>query len=259
MGILNITPDSFFDGGRHRSAEDALAHALRMVEDGAHIIDVGGESTRPFADEVAVDEELRRVIPVIEEIRARTDAIISVDTYKAKVAHEACLAGADMINDISGLSFDDRMASVAAAFDAHLVIMHIKGTPKDMQANPHYDDVIGEILAFFRDQTDKAIRAGVRRERVILDPGVGFGKRLEDNLRIHKMLGEFRKLGRPILMGTSMKSFIGKVTDAPVEERLSGSLASVAVSVMNGADIIRVHHVKETRQVVTLVHAIMES
>ncbi len=259
MGILNVTPDSFFDGGRYDTEEAAIEYALRMVEEGADIIDVGGESTRPYAEEVGLEEELKRVIPVIEKISARSDVFISIDTYKSKVAQAACLAGAQMINDISGLTFDPQMAHIAGEMRAYVVIMHTKGTPKNMQENPYYEDVISEISEFFRKQMDTAIQAGITEERIILDPGIGFGKRVEDNLRILKMLGEFKKIGRPLLIGTSMKSFIGKVTGSTLEERLEGTLASLAVSIMNGADILRVHDVKSAQKVAKLVHAVMES
>lgn len=259
MGILNVTPDSFYDGGRHNGEDRAVRHAMALIEDGADIIDVGGESTRPNAEPVDTDEELRRVIPVIEKIRSRSDVFISIDTYKSKVADKACSAGANIINDISGLTFDKEMAPLAARIGVYTVIMHIKGTPKDMQNNPHYDDVISEITDFFQRQMETARKAGIAEDRIILDPGVGFGKRVEDNLRILKMLGEFKKLGKPILIGTSMKSFIGQVTDSPVEERSEGTLASIVVSHMNGADILRVHDVKKTQKAVKLVRAIMQS
>jgi dihydropteroate synthase len=259
MGILNITPDSFYDGGKHNKEEQAIEHAMTMIEEGADIIDVGGESTRPNAEPVSIDEELQRIVPVIEKIRARSDVFISIDTYKAKVAHEGCSAGADIINDISGLAFDVDMAPLAGRLGKHVVIMHIKGTPKDMQKDPHYDDVISEISDFFRRQMEVARQSGIAEDHIILDPGIGFGKRVEDNLKIIKMLGEFKKLGRLLLIGTSMKSFIGYITDSPVEERSEGSLASTVVSVMNGADILRVHDVKKTRRVVKLVRAIMQS
>jgi dihydropteroate synthase len=259
MGILNITPDSFFDGGKHNTEEQAIEYAMQMVEEGADIIDVGGESTRPNADPVSLDEELKRVVPVIEKIRARSDVFISVDTYKARVAQEGCSAGADIINDISGLTFDADMAPLAGRLGAYVVIMHIKGTPKDMQKDPYYNDVIVEISDFFRRQMEIARQSGIAEDRMILDPGIGFGKRVEDNLKILKLLREFKKLGKPLLIGTSMKSFIGHVTDSPVEERSEGSLASTVVSVMNGADILRVHDVKKTRKVVKFVRAIMQS
>ncbi|MBA4390840.1 MAG: dihydropteroate synthase [Syntrophus sp. (in: bacteria)] len=259
MGILNVTPDSFFDGGKHNTEEAAIEYALQMVEDGADIIDVGGESTRPYAEEVDLDEELKRVIPVIEKISARSDVFISIDTYKSKVAQEACLAGAHMINDISGLTFDPQMSQIAGQLRAYVVIMHTRGTPKNMQENPYYKNVVAEIKKFFLKQMEAAIQAGIAEDRIILDPGIGFGKRVEDNLKILKMLGEFKKLGRPLLIGTSMKSFIGKVTESPLEERLEGTLASLAVSLMNGADILRVHDVKSAQKVAKLVHAVMES
>ena len=259
MGILNVTPDSFFDGGKHHTMEGALGHALRMIEEGADIIDIGGESTRPYADPVPEEEELRRIVPVIEALRASSDILISVDTYKAGVADAALCAGADIVNDISGLTYDDAMAQVVARNDAWVVIMHIKGTPRNMQVDPHYDDVVAEISEFLRLQMDHAVRAGVDPEKIILDPGIGFGKRVEDNLRILKMLGEFKKLGRPVLIGTSMKSFIGKVAGLPIEERVEGTLASLAVALMNGADILRVHDVKKAKKVLMTVKAVMDA
>lgn len=259
MGILNVTPDSFFDGGKHHTMEGALDHALRMIEEGADIIDIGGESTRPYADPVPEEEELRRIVPVIEALRASSDILISVDTYKAGVADAALCAGADIVNDISGLTYDDAMAQVVARNDAWVVIMHIKGTPRNMQVDPHYDDVVAEIREFLRLQIDHAVRAGVDPEKIIIDPGIGFGKRVEDNLRILKMLGEFKKLGRPVLIGTSMKSFIGKAAGLPVEERVEGTLASFAVALMNGADILRVHDVKKAKKVLMTVKAVMDA
>ncbi len=259
MGILNVTPDSFFDGGRHSDTEQAFNHAMSLISDGADIIDVGGESTRPNADPVHMDEELKRVIPVIEKIRANSDVLISIDTYKSDVARQACLSGADIINDISGLTFDPRMAGVAASADASIIIMHIKGTPKSMQKDPSYHDVISEISDFFEKQMKVAEDAGVGGDKIILDPGIGFGKRVEDNLKILKSLRDFKKFNKPLLVGASMKSFIGHVTGAPVEDRSEGSLASNVVSMMNGADILRVHDVKQTVQASRLVRAIMES
>ncbi|OPY02928.1 MAG: Dihydropteroate synthase [Syntrophorhabdus sp. PtaB.Bin047] len=259
MGILNVTPDSFSDGGRHRSVGEAIDHARLMIEEGADIIDVGGESTRPFSEPVTEKEELHRVIPVIERLRDIPGAFISVDTYKANVAREALLAGADMVNDISGLTYDDAMAGVIAENDAHAVIMHIKGTPRNMQENPRYDDVIGEIKGFLRERVEYAVRNGVDREKIVVDPGIGFGKRVEDNLRILKMLADFKELGRPVLIGTSMKSFIGKLTDMPLEERVEGTLASLAVAIMNGADVLRVHDVRRAKKVLKIVKAVMDA
>jgi dihydropteroate synthase len=259
MGILNVTPDSFSDGGRHVTVRDAVDHAERMIEDGADIIDIGGESTRPFSDPVGEDEELSRVIPVIEKVRDISDIPISVDTYKASVAHEALKAGADIINDISGLTYDDRMASVIAEHAAYAVIMHIRGTPKNMQEDPVYEDVIAEIMAFLRRQVAYAAHAGVDPRKIIVDPGIGFGKRAEDNLKILKMLHIFKELDRPLLIGTSMKGFIGKVTDSPLEERREGTLATLAVACMNGADIFRVHDVGPARKVLKMVKAVMDA
>lgn len=236
-----------------------MRHARRMIEDGADIIDIGGESTRPFADPVDKNEELSRVIPVIEKIREISDIPISVDTHKASVAHEALRAGADIINDISGLTYDDRMARVIAEHDAYAVIMHMRGTPKDMQENPVYDDVIAEIMAFLRRQSSYAAHAGIDERKIIIDPGIGFGKRVEDNLRILKMLHAFKELGKQVLIGTSMKSFIGKITDSPVEQRVEGTLATLAVAFMNGADIFRVHDVGRAVKVLKMVKAVMDA
>jgi dihydropteroate synthase len=259
MGILNVTPDSFFDGGRFFDVDEAVKHALRMVEDGADIIDVGGESTRPYSEPVPADEEVARVLPVISRIRARSDTLISVDTYKAKTARAAHSAGADMINDISGLTFDRDMADTVSDLGAYVVIMHIKGIPGNMQEAPFYDDVISEIKDFFIDRVRFAKDHGVKEDNIVLDPGIGFGKRVEDNLKILKMLGAFKDIGRPVLVGASMKSFIGEVIDTPVEERIDGTLASIAVSLWNGADIVRVHDVKRARRVLNFVHAVRGS
>jgi len=259
MGILNVTPDSFFDGGQYLKKDEALKHALKMIEDGADIIDVGGESTRPFSEPVDVQEELRRVIPVIEAIRLRSDITISVDTYRAEVAENACKAGAEIVNDISGLGFDSKMAETIARLGAYAVIMHIKGTPKDMQKDPYYDDVISEIKDFFSERIEFARAKGIDDGKIILDPGIGFGKRVEDNLRIIKELKAFKELGMPILIGTSMKSFIGTVTESELHERIEGTLASIAISIWNGADIVRVHDVKKAFKVIKLVDAIMRS
>lgn len=259
MGILNVTPDSFFDGGKYVNTESAIKRGLEMIEEGADIIDVGGESTRPFSEPVSTEDELKRVIPVIEGIRSRSDILISIDTYKARVAYEAIHAGADMVNDISGLGFDNEMAETIAKSDAFVVIMHIKGTPQNMQINPAYMDVIGEIKAYFKERIGFALSSGIKREKIIVDPGIGFGKRVEDNLRIIKELHRFKELGAPVLIGTSMKSFIGHVTDSPLLERVEGTLASIAISVWNGADIVRVHDVKKALKVIKFVDAVMKS
>lgn len=259
MGVLNVTPDSFSDEGEFFDTKTAVQHALEMVEEGADIIDVGGESTRPFSLRVPLHVELKRVVPVIQGIRASSDVLISVDTYKAEVAKEARDAGADMINDISALVFDPEMAETAAVLGMYVVIMHMKGTPQDMQADPYYEDVIGEVFRFLEARMTFAIDRGIREDNIILDPGIGFGKRVEDNLKIIKGLGTFKDLGRPILVGTSRKNFIGRITDSPTHDRTEGTLASIAVSIWNGADIVRVHDVGKARKVIMLVDAVVKS
>ncbi len=260
MGVLNVTPDSFFDGGRYSTREKAVSHALTLVDQGADIVDVGGESTRPFSSPVEPDEEMARVIPVIREIRSRSDVPLSIDTRKAAVAEAAIAAGASIINDVSGLTFDGEMGRLAARAGVQVVIMHSKGRPEEMQKNPYYDDVIAEIETFFAERLKFALAQGVSEENVIFDPGIGFGKRVEDNLRILKDLKRFKTSGRTLLVGTSRKTFVGKVTGVEsMEDRLSGTLATVAVACMNGADIIRVHDVREAKRVVSMVRSIMEA
>ncbi len=254
MGILNVTPDSFSDGGRYMDVEAAVERAKRMVEEGADIVDVGGESTRPFSKPVPVEEERRRVIPVLERLLDEIDVPISVDTYKPEIAREALEMGAHMINDITGLG-NPEMRKVVADFGVPAVIMHMKGTPRDMQVNPHYENVVSEIISFLRERVRMAREDGV--EQVIVDPGIGFGKRTEDNLRILRSLFSFRALGLPVLVGTSRKSFIGNVLNLPVEERLEGTLATLVVSVLNGASILRVHDVKEAVRAVRMAEAVM--
>lgn len=256
MGVLNVTPDSFFDGGRYLGSDMAVDRALEMVAEGAAIIDVGGESTRPYAEPVSVSDELKRTLPVIEGIRARSDVLISIDTYKSETAREAIAAGADIVNDISGLTFDASMARVVAAAGAYAVIMHIKGVPGNMQKDPFYEDVIGEIKDFLAKRVDYAVSSGIDRQKIIIDPGIGFGKRVVDNLRIIKELSAFKESGLPLLIGTSMKTFIGHVTETTMEERVEGTLASVAISLWNGADIVRVHDVKKAVRVLKLVEAV---
>jgi dihydropteroate synthase len=256
MGILNVTPDSFSDGGRFHRFEDAVAQGMRMVQEGADIIDVGGESTRPGSDPVTLEEELFRVIPVISLLAQRTEVPVSIDTYKSEVARRALDAGAQMINDISALRFDPEMKKIAGEYQVPVVLMHIKGTPKDMQKDPRYDDVVGEVRGYLQESILIAEQAGMDKERIIIDPGIGFGKRLADNLNILKNLREFSILGCPILIGCSRKSFIGKILDLPVGERLEGSLAALALAVMNGANIVRVHDVKESKRAAGLVDAI---
>jgi dihydropteroate synthase len=249
MGVVNITPDSFADGGRFFRPEDAIAQALALVAAGADILDLGGESTRPFAEPVSLEEELRRVLPVIQALAAQSPVPISIDTYKAPVARAALEAGAAIINDISALRFDPEMAPLAAARRAPLVLMHMQGTPRDMQREPHYDDLLGEIKAFFKERLEFAVARGVPRELVVLDPGIGFGKTWQHNLAILNNLNVFLDLGCPLLVGPSRKAFIGRILDLPAgEERDIGTLAAVAVSVLKGARIIRTHNVAFARQ-----------
>ena len=253
MGIVNATPDSFYPGSRIK--KDKLIDIVsKMINDGAEIIDVGGESTRPGAEEVPLDEELNRVVPVIETIKKNFDVIVSVDSYKSKVADESLKVGADMVNDISALRFDKNMVNVIRKFDCPVILMHMKGTPKDMQKNPYYEDPVLEIYEFLKERIEFAKRNGI--EKIIIDPGIGFGKRLTDNLLIIKNLSKFKELGYPILLGASRKSMIGMILDLPVEERLEGTLAITAIGVVNGADIIRVHDVKENYRAVKVAEAI---
>ena len=259
MGILNITPDSFFDGGSHFHENDAVKHGLKMVADGADIIDVGGESTRPFSDPLSLEEELRRVIPVIKVLSQETDIPISIDTYKSEVARQAIKAGASMVNDISAMKFDPVMGQLVADAGVPIVLMHMKGTPKSMQTNPTYKDLLGEIIEFFRMSTEQALASGINRDLIIIDPGIGFGKSFDDNLKIIKNLHTFFSLGQPLLVGTSNKAFIGHVLNLSVESRETGTMATVAASVMNGANIVRVHNVKAAKETVTMIDAIMKS
>jgi len=257
MGVLNVTPDSFSDGGKFFKVEDAVNQGMKMAEEGADIIDVGGESTRPGSDPLPKEEELSRVIPVIRSLFKNTDVPISIDTYKAEVAKQALDAGAQMINDISALRFDPEMKKVASEYKVPINLMHIKGTPKNMQKNPWYEDVVSEITEYLNESIKIAKDAGIDPEKIIIDPGIGFGKRLEDNLNVLKNLKKLSILGCPILIGCSRKSFISKILDLPVEERLEGSLAALAVAVMNGANIVRVHDVKESRRAASLVDAVL--
>ncbi len=256
MGVLNVTPDSFSDGGVYFEKEKAVTHALRMVEEGADLIDIGGESTRPGSKLLTADEELGRVMPVIEALVNRVNVPISIDTYKAAVAKSAIEAGAEIINDISGLHFDPSLAEVAARADTPLILMHIRGTPETMQKNVHYDSLFSEILLSLRQSAESAELAGVDPNQIIVDPGIGFGKSLQGNLLILQNLSEFRVLGKPILLGTSRKTFIGKILNAQPHERLEGTLASIAIGVLNGAHIIRSHDVAEARRAIAVANAI---
>jgi len=257
MGILNVTPDSFSDGGSYLRRDSAVERALAMERDGADIIDVGGESTRPGAEKVSVKEEIQRVVPVIEEITKRVQIPVSIDTYKSAVAEAAVSAGASMINDISGLRFDPQMPSIAALHKIPVVIMHIKGTPENMQKNPVYTSLISEIMDYLREGIHIAMQAGIPGDRIILDPGIGFGKTVEHNLEIIQRLNEFEGFEKPVLLGHSRKSFIGRILDdLPVTDRLEGTAAAAAIGIFNGANIIRVHDVKEMVRVARVADAI---
>ncbi|MFH1736492.1 MAG: dihydropteroate synthase, partial [Actinomycetota bacterium] len=258
MGVLNVTPDSFSDGGRFFDKKTADAHAVQMVEDGADIIDIGGESTRPGAEPVFEEDEKKRVLPVIETLAGQIGVPISIDTYKTGIAQAALDAGAAMVNDISGLSFDPEMAGLAVARNTPVVIMHMQGTPRNMQENPRYESLIGEITGFLSGQAKVAESAGVAADRIIIDPGIGFGKTVEHNLEIVKRLKEFTSLGYPVMIGVSRKSFIGKVLGTEVDERLEGTAAAVACSVLNGASLVRVHDVKEMFRVTRLADAVKQ-
>lgn len=265
MGILNVTPDSFSGDGLGDDVNAALTQARRMIAEGADILDIGGQSTRPGSDPVSPDEELRRVLPVIERIREEgLETAISVDTNRAIVAEGAVQAGADIINDISGLRDDPAIADVVASYDAGLVLMHIQGTPRTMQHNPHYDDLLGEVTAYLRRGIAQAQSAGVPLDRIWIDPGIGFGKTLEHNLELLRRLGELQTLGCPILVGTSRKGFIGRLL-APLfggaapspARRVVGTCATIALSIANGAGIVRVHDVAEAVQTARISDAIV--
>lgn len=257
MGILNITPDSFSDGGHYSCTESALRRGLEMAAEGADIIDVGGESTRPGAAQVSAQEEMDRVLPVLEALRREVAVPLSVDTNKAAVARAGVASGAEFINDISGLQFDPKMAGVAAETGAGLFLMHTRGRPEQMQENTVYTDLLGEVIACLREATAQAVAAGVQLEKIAVDPGIGFGKSADGNLELLRHLPELQSLGRPVLLGTSRKSFIGRVTGQPdPEQRLAGTLATVALGVMRGAHIFRVHDVRPAREAALMAWAV---
>ena len=256
MGVLNVTPDSFSDGGVYFAREDAVERGRAMSEAGADIIDIGGESTRPGAEPVGEADELDRVVPVIEALAEHTGAVLSVDTYKASVARAAVEAGAHIVNDISALSFDDKMAATVADTGASLVLMHISGTPRTMQSDIEYDDVVDDIRAYFDQRLERAERAGIDRARIVLDPGIGFGKTVEQNYRLIRELHRFFEFGCPLMLGTSRKSFIGKVVAKPADQRVWGTGATVACGLYAGADIVRVHDVAPMVDVVRVTEAI---
>ncbi|HMO03479.1 MAG TPA: dihydropteroate synthase [Kiritimatiellia bacterium] len=254
MGILNVTPDSFSDGGRFVDPDQAVVRALAMVEEGADIIDVGGESTRPGADPVSIEEEIRRVVPVIARLSHQSDVLISVDTRRAPVACNALAAGAHIVNDVSGLGHDREMAAAIRAFDAGLVLMHMQGQPRTMQDQPRYEDVVGEVGSFLAGQVARAIASGIPAERIAVDPGIGFGKTLDHNLELLRALPQLAAAtGRPLLLGVSRKRWIGQITGREVDDRLAGSLAALAWCIQQGARIIRVHDVKESCDAARLV------
>jgi dihydropteroate synthase len=259
MGIVNVTPDSFSDGGLFFSRAAAIDQALQLAAEGADIIDIGGESTRPFADPVSTSAELDRVVPLIEAIRRQSDIPISIDTYKSKVAQAALAAGANLINDISALRFDPDMVHVAAQSSVPVVLMHMQGSPRDMQIDPHYHNLVGEVKTFLAQRRDFALSHGIAASNLILDVGIGFGKNTAHNLELIRRLEEFHDLGCPLLLGVSRKAFIGKLLDLPALERDIGSLGAIAVGLTRGANIIRTHNILLAKQVTTVVEAVLHS
>lgn len=256
MGVLNVTPDSFSDGGRYFEPQKAVRHGLQLAEEGADIIDIGGESTRPYSRRVGAAEEAERVIPVIEALVREISIPVSIDTCKAEVAQQALQAGATMINDISALRFDANLAAVAVEAQVPVILMHMQGTPENMQQEPIYQDLMGEIENFLQEAVERALKAGIQRENIILDPGIGFGKTFDHNLRIIRDLSRLRKLQQPILVGSSNKTFIGRILDKAPGQRDNGTMATVACAVMAGANIVRVHNVRQALETVRIVDAV---
>jgi dihydropteroate synthase len=254
MGVVNVTPDSFSDGGRYLDPEAAIAHGSELAEAGAEILDVGGESTRPGAEPVGVDEELGRVVPVIQGLQGSR---ISVDTSKAPVAAAALDAGAEIVNDVTALRGDPEMAALCAERDATVVLMHMLGEPRTMQEDPRYDDVVADVKSFLAERLEAAVGAGIDEERVWLDPGIGFGKTAAHNMELLRRLRELRDLGRPLVVGTSRKSFLGKVDGSAADQRLGGTIASSVLAAAEGADVLRVHDVTEMRQALAVAAAIL--
>jgi len=257
MGILNVTPDSFSDGNLYFDRDKAVNHGLDLIKEGACIIDVGAESSRPGSNPIPVQEELARILPVISELRDNTDTLLSVDTTKAEVARRALDAGADIINDISSFKFDPDMLPLAAEREVPVILMHLKGNPKTMQNNPSYDNLLEEVKSFFQERIDTAVSSGIKKEKIIIDPGIGFGKNFKDNLNLIRNLRYFENLGRPILVGHSRKSFIGKIMDQPPQDRLEGSLSAAVLSVSHGAHLLRVHDVAATKKAILVADAIL--
>ena len=256
MGILNLTPDSFSDGGQFNSIQKALDHTMSMIEAGADIIDIGGESTRPGSKPISFVEEIERTIPVIEEIRKISDCAISIDSYKSEVVEAALNVNANIVNDISGLTYDNKMAKLISDKKSPLILMHMKGKPLDMQKNPIYDDLISEICNFFSNQIFFANSVGIDSSKIILDPGIGFGKRIEDNFEIIRELKQIRAMGFPVLIGPSRKSFIGDTLNLPTDDRIEGTMATITAGLLNGANIVRVHDIKETLRTVSIAERI---
>jgi dihydropteroate synthase len=255
MGVVNVTPDSFSDGGLFLDADAAIAHGRELLEQGAEILDVGGESTRPGAEEVSAGEELARVVPVVAGLADSTT--VSIDTSKAVVAEAALDAGASIVNDVTALRHDPEIAGLCAERGAGLVLMHMQGDPRTMQENPVYDDVVDDVKSFLAERLEAAVGAGVVEERIWLDPGIGFGKTLDHNLELLRRLGELRELGRPLVVGTSRKSFLGKIDGSAVGDRLGGTIASSVLAAAEGADVLRVHDVAETAQAAKVASAIL--
>ncbi len=263
MGILNVTPDSFSDGGKVKSVSAAVKLATKMVEAGADIIDIGGESTRPGAETITIAEEIKRTIPIIKKLAASwkkkdIQAQISIDTRKAEVAETAIKAGAHIWNDVSALTYDEESVDVAARLGCPVILMHAQGAPETMQDNPSYEDVLGEIKLWLSTRVAVAVASGVKMENITIDPGIGFGKRLEDNLAILRHLSTFRDIGCPVLLGASRKSYMGKIDGSKVDDRLGGSVATALWGAENGADIIRVHDVQETAQALKIWESIQD-
>jgi len=257
VGVVNVTPDSFFDGGLYFEPARAIERALALAAEGADIIDIGGESSRPGSSPISAKEEKSRILPVVEVLKQKNGILVSVDTTKAEVAEAALAAGADIINDISAGRFDPRMLPLAAESGAALILMHMKGTPRTMQVAPHYDDLLGEVKAFLRERLEAAESCGVPRENLLLDPGIGFGKKLEHNLALLNNLGALADLERPLVVGISRKSFIGKILKLEAPERLEGTIAAAVVSLLRGASLLRVHDLQAVKRAIAVAEAIL--
>lgn len=259
MGIINATPDSFFSGSRNESRDKALETAIKMIDEGADILDIGGESTRPGSDPVSPEEEIKRVVPVIEGIKSiNRDILISVDTYRAETAEASIQAGADIINDISAMTFDEGMAEVIRKYNVPVILMHTKGTPKNMQINPHYDNVVLELLTYFKERIDYCKKMGISEDKLIIDPGIGFGKSYEHNIELIKKIEVFHEINLPILLAVSRKSSLGRaIGNLPPEDRLEATIAVSCYAVMKGVEMVRVHDVRENKRAIAMIEAIV--